>query len=151
MSLGVVLDAGPLGLLCHRKGVARRMNASAGSACICRRDTSFFIPEIADYEVRRELLRLNKTTGVRRLDYLHDTTEDTYLPLTSMAMLRAAELWAESRKLGHPTADPKELDADVILAAQIQTAEFAQTEVVVATTNVGHLSSFVTGMRWQDV
>jgi len=53
-------------------------------------------------------------------------------------MLRAAELWALARNRGTPTADPKELDGDVILAAQAE-----QVRAVVATDNVGHLSRFV--------
>lgn len=101
--------------------------------------------------MRRELLRLNKTTSIRRLDYLHDTANDTYLPLTTTAMRRAAELWAESRKLGQPTAGPNELDADMILIAQVEMTDFRQTEIVVATTNVGHLSRFLTARRWQEI
>lgn len=46
--------------------------------------------QIADYEVRRELLRANKARGLERLDLLKQTLE--YLPL-STAMLRAAQLW----------------------------------------------------------
>jgi predicted nucleic acid-binding protein len=54
------------------------------------------VPEIADYEVRRELLRANKTQGIDRLDLLKNTIG--YLALTTSIMLRAAELWGEARR-----------------------------------------------------
>jgi predicted nucleic acid-binding protein len=59
-------------------------------------------------------------------------------------MLKAAELWADARRSGHPTADPKELDCDVIIAAQA-----LESGAVVATENVGHLSRFVTSSDWR--
>ena len=61
-------------------------------------------------------------------------------------MLRAAELWAEARKRGQPTADPKVLDGDVILAAQA-----LQVGGIVVTDNIGHLSQFVDARRWSDI
>jgi predicted nucleic acid-binding protein len=61
-------------------------------------------------------------------------------------MLKAAELWAEARKRGKPTADIKELDGDVILAAQA-----LQVDAIVATENVGHLSLFVEAKHWKDI
>ena len=142
MSLAVVLDAGPLGLLCHRTGVAVADQCKAWFRGHLAHGTSFYIPEIADYEVRRELLRLNKIVSVSRLDALHATATDTYLAVTTAAMRKAAELWATARQAGYPTADAKELDADVIIAAQVMTRAFTQDEVVIATTNVGHLSMF---------
>jgi predicted nucleic acid-binding protein len=103
-----------------------------------------FVPEIADYEVRRELLRVGKTQGIARLDLIKNTIG--YLPITTSIMLRAAKLWAEARRSGMPTADPKELDCDVILAAQA-----LGIKGMVATENVGHLSRFVAARRWRDI
>ena len=75
-----------------------------------------FVPEIADYEVRRELLRIGATTGLRRLDQVKATLD--YAPITTAVMLRAAELWAAARRAGRPMAPPEALDGDCILAAQ---------------------------------
>jgi predicted nucleic acid-binding protein len=151
MSLAIVLDAGPVGLLCHRRGVAPADECKQWFRSHLARGDSFFLPEIADYEVRRELLRLRKTTSVRRLDILKSTASDTFMPITSDAMLRAADLWASVRQQGRPTADPQELDADVILAAQTLLRRFAQPQVIVATTNPGHLSHFLTAADWRSV
>ncbi len=49
------------------------------------------VPEIADYEVRRELLRANKVKGVAQLDALARLIK--YLPLTTSAMRQAAVFW----------------------------------------------------------
>lgn len=105
------------------------------------------VPEIADYEVRRELLRAGKTRGIERLDALLETFE--YLPLSTAVMRDTASLWADIRQRGQPTADSKALDADMILAAQAR--RMAAAEVVIATTNVRHLSRLVTDKLWQDV
>ncbi len=107
------------------------------------------VPEITDYEVRRELLRLNKQKSVDRLDLLRATIG--YVPLTTATMLRAAEFWAQVRKLGRPTADNKALDGDVILAAQAALLAERGDEVIVATTNVGHPTRFVDAREWQGI
>jgi predicted nucleic acid-binding protein len=72
-----------------------------------------------------------------------------YLPLTTQAMRRAAELWALVRQQGRPTASDKAIDGDVILAAQALT--IGSSSVVVATTNVGHLSRLVAAELWQSI
>jgi predicted nucleic acid-binding protein len=142
-----MLDAGPLGLITNPKlsteseACARwlQTHITSGSRTI--------IPEIADYEVRRELLRANKIKGIVRLDELAKLIE--YLPITTAAMRQAAKLWAEARQQGQPTAGDKTIDGDMILVAQAMT--LGVPEIVVATTNVGHLSRFITAELWQNV
>jgi predicted nucleic acid-binding protein len=104
------------------------------------------LPEICDYEVRRELLRANRPAGVAQLDALAAALE--YLPITTAAMRRAAELWALARQQGQPTAGDRTIDADMILAGQAQTLGVAS---IIATTNVGHLSRFAPADVWQNI
>ncbi|UBF25662.1 nuclease [Kovacikia minuta CCNUW1] len=107
------------------------------------------IPEIWDYEVRRELLRANKLKGIQRLDTLK--TILGYVPITTEVMLRAAEFWAQARQQGYPTADDRSLDADVILAAQAAVLVDLGNTVTVATTNVDHLNRFVPARLWDEI
>ncbi|NJN82904.1 MAG: type II toxin-antitoxin system VapC family toxin [Caldilineaceae bacterium] len=110
-------------------------------------DTRVIVPEIADYEKRRELLRANKTNGLKRLDAIANFTE--YLPITTDAMRQAALFWTQARREGRPTAANLALDGDVILAAQATT--IGAPNAIVATTNVGHLSRFVPAAQWQEI
>lgn len=105
------------------------------------------LPEIADYEVRRELIRAGKERGITKLDLFKNVL--TYRPLTTEVMLLAAQLWADARMKGRPTAEPNALDGDVILAAQAILEGSEVNEVVIATTNVGHLSQFVDAREWR--
>ncbi|NJL40803.1 MAG: type II toxin-antitoxin system VapC family toxin [Leptolyngbyaceae cyanobacterium SM1_4_3] len=105
------------------------------------------VPEIADYEIRRELLRASKTKGLSRLDDLAKSLE--YLPITTNAMRQAAKLWAQARQQGQPTASDKTIDGDMILIAQSMTLAIPDT--VIATTNVGHLSRFIIAELWQNI
>ncbi|MBN1284338.1 MAG: nucleic acid-binding protein [Anaerolineae bacterium] len=141
MTKTVVLDSGPLGKLAHPRpsqeilGWLNRLITSGVSVAI---------PEIIDYEVRRNFLLEGLTQSIVRLDELKE--ELLYLPLNTEAMLLAAQLWADARKRGRPTAAPDALDGDVILAAQAQ-----QVGAVVATENVGHLALFVEAKHWMEI
>ncbi|MEA2525462.1 MAG: hypothetical protein QOF73_2689 [Thermomicrobiales bacterium] len=64
----VVLDSGPLGLATNPRGTEAAARCNAWLEDLLVRGTRVVIPEIADDEVRRELLRANKLAGVRRLD-----------------------------------------------------------------------------------
>lgn len=74
-----------------------------------------------------------------------------FLPITSPAMLLAADLWATSRQSGQPTGDPKKLDIDVILAAQALTLGVPAGDLIVATSNVAHLARFVPADLWSNI
>jgi predicted nucleic acid-binding protein len=101
--------------------------------------TALRVPEIADYELRRELLRLGKQPSIDRLDQFG---QPRFIPITPETMRKAAELWAWVRAKGQATAGNESLDGDVILAAQatLQTRNF--DEVIVVTTNLKHISRF---------
>jgi predicted nucleic acid-binding protein len=144
MSMIVLLDAGPLGMISNPNATASNKGCYEWMESLIVNGAEVIVPEIADYEVRRELLRANKTQGIARLDLIKNTIG--YLPITTSTMLKAAQLWAEARKSGKPTADRKALDCDVILAAQA-----IEVNGMVATENVGHLSRFVAAKHWRDI
>ena len=141
----IVLDSGPLGRLTNpnaRTPINTEINRWLWARLAA--GATIFIPEIVDYEVRRELLRLDRRRSLTRLDSLQ--AQLVYLPLDTGIMRRAAELWAQARQQGQPTADPRALDVDVILAAQAERAQ-----AVVATENVAHLSRFVAARHWREI
>ena len=90
-----------------------------------------------------------KTKGIAKLDGFKTTFR--YLPITTQVMLRAADLWAHSRRSGLPTGDPKKLDIDVILSAQALTLAVPSADIIVATTNVSHISRFVAADLWTNI
>jgi predicted nucleic acid-binding protein len=107
------------------------------------------LPEIVDYELRRELIRGRKKNGLARLDALK--SDLTFLRLDSDMLLKAAEFWAEARWRGQPTAHPESLDVDVILAAQAWACQEADEAVIVVTLNQKHLEQFVRAEHWRDI
>jgi len=151
MSTIVVLDTGPLGMLTNPAGSQRNTDCRQWVERLLLRGDSVAVPEIADYEVRRELLRANKVEGLARLNTLRAHPAFMYLPLATAAMDRAAEFWALARREHRPTASDSALDADVILAAQAALLADDGHEVVVATTNVAHLTRFARAALWTDL
>lgn len=107
------------------------------------------IPEIADYKVRRVLILARLQTSLNSLNALQVTLD--YPSITTSVLRRAAALWVDARQKGITTADRHALDGDVILAATAQLLGEDGHDVVIATTNVGHLGRFVSARRWQDI
>ena len=149
MTLTIFLDTGPLGIVTNPKAnqetkecVTWLKSCLANGARVC-------IPEICDYELRRELIRADKAKGLGRLDAIIQSVD--YVPLSTAMMRKAAEFWANARKSGKPTAPDHALDGDVILAAQAALSVTSEDELVVATTNIGHLATFVNAKLWRDI
>ncbi|MEO0377661.1 MAG: nuclease [Cyanobacteria bacterium P01_A01_bin.17] len=143
----IVLDTGPVGLITNPKLSEQGIACNQWLQAHLKAKSRVIVPEIADYEVRRELLRAKKKKGLDRLDGLSQLIE--YLPLTTTAMRQAAQLWAQARQKGQPTAGDKTIDGDMILIAQAMTIE--SSEVIIATTNVSHLSRFIAADLLQNV
>ena len=147
----IVLDSGPLGLLSNPTPRGPGNDAWEWARAHAAAGASLVLPEIADYEVRRELVRAGRAAGLARLDELCAAL--SYAPLSTPVMRDAASLWAEARNLGYPTAHQAALDGDVLLAAQARSVAAADPaqQVVVATTNVAHLERFVEAKHWADI
>ena len=92
MSTIVLLDAGPLGLVTNPKTSPEFFACTTWLESLLTRGIRAAVPEIADCEVRRDLLRARKTSGVARLDTLKSRL--LYLPITTEVMLLAADFWA---------------------------------------------------------
>jgi hypothetical protein len=147
----VILDAGPLAIVTNPAASPLAVTCREWFEGLIRRGVLTAVPEIADYEVRRELLRADKLVGLSRLDALASHPAVLYLPLTTETMRLAARLWAEARARHRPAASHAALDADVILAAQAMLAGGEGDDVAVATTNVEHLADFVPAFPWESL
>jgi predicted nucleic acid-binding protein len=146
----VVLDSGPLGLLTHPQRSAEVVAVTEWLSGCLLSGARVIVPAIVYYELKRELLRAQKTLSVGRLDAFVNAASGRYLPLSDEALRLAAELWAQSRRQGRPTAEANALDIDVLIAAQALLFA-APSEVVVATTNPKHLAQFVTARHWNQI
>ena len=147
----IVLDSPPLWLLTQTRpdpvaAACRQWVRDLLAAC-----HRVILPEIIDYEVRRELLRRGATARLSELDRLAGSQppQCEYLAITTPVMKRAAELWASARQTGQPTAGDSTIDADMILVAQAESLNDPDT--IIATTNVGHLSRFFPADLWTNI
>ena len=150
MSGTLFLDSKPLGLITQRRGKSPEVDACRQwYEALNANGWTVYLPEITDYEVRRELTRLGRTASLARLDLVASTA--IYLPITTAAMRLAADLWARARSGGWATADPHSLDGDVILAAQALALTPVPPGLVVAAGNVAHLSRYLPAQEWAAI
>jgi predicted nucleic acid-binding protein len=113
---------------------------------------------ICDYEIRRGLIAYSirvgrNPPGLVKLDELRTEGILEFLPVSTEALDLAAALWARASTEGRGTRDDRNIDVDIIISAQYQILreEFPGRKVVVATTNLKHLSLFCDAAEWQDI
>jgi toxin FitB len=88
MSRVILLDTHPLSKVTHPK---IDLKVQQWLKSLRENKTVIRVPEIADYELRRELLRQGKQKSIDRLNKL---SQICLIPLTPETMQKAAELWA---------------------------------------------------------
>jgi predicted nucleic acid-binding protein len=104
----LLLDTGVLGQICHPRKHADVRTWLRGAV----QAHAVMISELADYELRRELLRIGATRSLVRLDEL--ARELLYVPVTTTHCRDAAALWAAARARGVVTAAGMVIDPSAI-------------------------------------
>jgi len=108
------------------------------------------VSSVADYELRRGYLseldrKDDERKAMDRLDQLCAALG--VQPVSSRNFLDAAAMWANARRKGYPTASERDVDWDVIIAAQAK--EFP---AIVVTSNEKHLSRYGVDARdWNKI
>lgn len=113
MRQAVLLDTSVLGIVTNPKASPPVVACRQWMEALINGGARLIVPEIADYELRRELLRAGKAPGLTLLDSLIAQVE--YLPLTTTAMRQAAAFWAQARQIGQSTAGDKTIDCEVVM------------------------------------
>lgn len=153
MTWVVFLDTGVLGYVTHPNANEESNRCTTWLKELLNHGAQVCIPEVCDYELRREYLRRapndkGAQQALEKLEALKSVLD--YIPIRTDIMIHAAELWAKTRNNHRPTADLKELDVDVILASQAHLTA-AGSKLTIATTNVGHLSLFADARAYTDI
>jgi predicted nucleic acid-binding protein len=143
MSLVLAFDSGPLGQLSH-PDINRYPDLFRWFAAHHIAGTEFIFLEISDFEVRRNLIVDRRRRALRRLNDI--ISFGRYLPITTSAMRLAAVLWANQRRVGRSVGDPKELNADVIVAAQS-----VQAKAILVTDNPKHFPVRLATSHWSAI
>lgn len=134
----LLIDTGVLGRVVHPRRYADVRQWFEGAIL----EHDILISEVADYELRRELLRIGARRSLARLDELG--RELRYVPVTTSDWRASASLWAWARRSGRPTAANERLDADVLITAQARAED-----AVVLTTNPKHFMPMVQATTWE--
>lgn len=147
----VILDSGVLHTLISTSKVKEVTDCQDWFYYLLSRSALVVTSAICNYEVKRELIRRKKVQEINNLNQLKALID--LIPVDEPALELAAKLWAEARNKGLPTTDDLSLDADVIICAQYKllAEEYPGRYVVIATTNVKHLSRFTEAKEWQDI
>jgi len=154
MSKLVLLDCGVLGVITNPNA-----ENTDGEECrewgenLRQRGTEVKVPAIADFELRREYIRFEFGKSLAELDRLISIYG--YVDITREALIKAAELWATSRR-GHGKLEhcDRKLDADMILCgmAWVEFNTGKYDRVSIATNNTRDLElGWKDSHEWRDI
>jgi hypothetical protein len=118
----ILLDSSPLALASTPARSADAVAITNWMMSCLAVGNKIYIPEVIDYELRRELLRAGKINSVKKLDGLKAILR--FLPISNPTML---------------------------LAAQALTLSVPANELIIATSNIGHLSRFTAADFWSNI
>jgi len=146
----LLLDTNVLMRLCHPKahrGVKDWLRSWMQRAQEGE-NVEIVISAAADYELRRGYLwkidkHPNEEAGLRRLNRLCGLFG--VHPVTDSVLKLAARFWADARRGGYATASERDIDWDVIIAAQA-----TDPPAVVVTRNTAHLTRYGVDARDWD-
>jgi predicted nucleic acid-binding protein len=155
----VFIDTNILGLISNE-------NTSFDEAQQCKkwfstlliRSVRVVTSDLCNYEEMRGLLsssilKKEVAPGIKSLEFLRADGFLEFLPVSTEALDLAAKLWARASTSGQTTRDEKDIDIDIIISAQYQLLrnEFPGQQVIMATTNLKHLSIFCEAAHWRDI
>src|SRR5258708_4773777 len=106
MARVILPDSGPLGFITNPNANKESAECNLWMQARLKAGVRVLVPEIFDYEVRRELMLIG-SPGIAKLDVLK--TAIGYTPITTDVMLHAASFWSQARRMGKPTASDKAL------------------------------------------
>ena len=151
----VFIDSGVLGILANPNKLAEVSDCQEWLYRLLSQGVYVCSSQICDFEVRRSLiLESQKKANLNSIQNLDQLSEIIYfLPVTAELLRKASILWASARSQGMPTADNKSLDIDIIICSHWQELkeEFPGRYIVIATTNVKHLSRFTEANTWRNI
>jgi hypothetical protein len=152
----VFLDSGVIGLLSNPNKRDQVLACENWLYGLLAKGIYVVSSDICDYEVRRNLvlesMRFEKRSQpLAALDELHEFVE--FLPVTPQVLMAASDIWAKSRLQGQAMSNGMSIDVDAIICAhwELLKEEFPSRYVVVATTNVRHLSRFTEAFEWESI
>jgi predicted nucleic acid-binding protein len=141
----LLLDTNLLRRLCHPSGHKDVQSWYRGwiNHGLAGGDVEFVISAVADYELRRGYMyalgrRNDARQSLSQLDELCGLWE--VQQISPRNLRDAAAMWADARRKGTPTASDRDVDWDILIAAQAKELAERTTgvRVVVVTSNAKH-------------
>jgi predicted nucleic acid-binding protein len=131
------LDSGVLGEVINPR---KNPDTSRWLEFVKKQKITLRVAAIIDYELRRNLILAGLQKSINNLNQFKQRQQ--FISITSESLLEASEIWAKLRGEAKATADIKNIDVDVILAAQAFSLKNDFEEIIIVTTNASDISRF---------